>query len=73
MTKLTATELQNLLDGPALAAPSGAHHDFVNPPGMKVQAYVAVFICLSVSILVIGMRMWTKIRLIRQVMLEDCI
>lgn len=66
-------KLQNLLDGPALAVPSGTHSNFVNPPNMKIQGHVALTICLSVSILAVGMRMWTKVLLVRKVILEDCI
>lgn len=67
-----STELQKLLDGPAMAAPPGAHHNFVNPSNMKREFNLTLIICLIVSMLAVGMRMWTKTRVVRKVVLEDC-
>ncbi len=65
-------ELQKMLDGPAIAAPPGTHHNFVNPASFQTESNVVVGICLAVSVLAVGMRMWTKLRLVRKVVLEDC-
>lgn len=72
MTTTESIELQKLLDGPAMAAPPGMHHNYVNPTNLNAQFYVAVIICLTVSVLAVCMRMWTKIRLVRKIVLEDC-
>ena len=55
-----------------MAPPPGMHSNFVNPSNLKVEGYILVTFCLTVSTLVVGMRMWTKARLLRRVVLEDC-
>ena len=65
-------DLQSLLDGPSLAAPLGVPHNFVNPANMAIESHAVFTTCLVVSALAVGMRMWTKTRLVRKVVLEDC-
>lgn len=60
------------LDGPAMPAPPGMHSNFVNPSNLNSEGLVIMLICLTLSMLVVGMRIWTKIRWVRQVVLEDC-
>lgn len=62
----------SFLDDPALPAPPGEHHNFVNPTNMAMASRFTFSLCLAVSVLAVGMRMWTKARLIRKVVLEDC-
>lgn len=68
----TSPDIQKLLDGPAMAPPPGQRPNFVNPSNFKAELYADVIICLVVSTVVVSMRMWTKIRLIRKLGLEDC-
>lgn len=68
----TSTWAQNLLNSPAMAAPSGVHSNFVNPSNFSTDAYVIVAISLTVWVGAVDMRMWTQIRLIHKVFLEDC-
>ena len=72
MMTTTSMELQELLNSPAMTAPPGMHHNFVNPTNLNTELYVAVIMCLTISVLAVGMRMWTKTRLVRKVLLEDC-
>ena len=60
------------LNGPAMPAPSGMHSNFVNPSNLKTEGLVLVTFCLILSTLVVGMRMWTKSRVVRKIVLEDC-
>jgi hypothetical protein len=64
--------LQSLLDEPAMAVPSGVSHNFVNSINMASEGYDVSTTCLVVSVLAVGMRLWTKTRLIHKVFLEDC-
>lgn len=60
------------LSDPAMPAPPGAHSDFVDPPNLEAEGLVLGVFCLIISMLVVCMRMWTKTRLVRKVVLEDC-
>lgn len=63
---------QKLLDTPAMPAPPGLKHNFINPPNLKTEFYVDLNLCLIIAILAVCMRIWTKVRLIRKVEIEDC-
>ena len=69
---IESMELRILLNSPAMAAPPGMQHNFVNPANLNAEGYAAVITCLAVSVLAVGIRMWTKVRLVRKVLLEDC-
>ena len=64
--------LQKALDGPAMAPPPGVKPNFVNPPNLEKEFYADLILCLTISVLVVCMRMWTKARLVRKVQIEDC-
>lgn len=64
--------LEHALNLPALAAPPGLTHNFVNPSDLETTYYIDVVLCMTVSFLVVCMRMWTKARLIRNFGREDC-
>lgn len=68
----TSQEMQNLLDSPAMAAPPPLMHNFVNPPNLNTVLCVDFGVCLIVSAVAVVIRMWTKVRLIRKVEIEDC-
>lgn len=68
----TSQAMQSLLDSPAMAAPPGLEHNFINPPNLRTEFYVDVTICFIVSVVAVGIHMWTKVRLIRKVNIEDC-
>lgn len=61
-----------LLNGPTMEPPPGRQSNFVNPADLKTEGLVLIVFCLIASMLVVSMRMWTKIRLVRKVVLEDC-
>lgn len=64
--------LQKALDGPAMTPPPGVKPNFVNPPNLEKEFYIDLILCLTISVLVVCMRMWTKARLVRKVQIEDC-
>ena len=59
-------------EGLAVAAPRGQYRHYPSPADLRAEGYAAVVICLTISVLAIAMRIWTKIRLVRKVVLEDC-
>lgn len=60
------------MNGPAMEPPPGRQSNFVNPANLNTEGLVLIVSCLIASMLVVSMRMWTKIRLVRRVVLEDC-
>lgn len=60
------------LSDPAMTAPLGIHSNFVNPSNLRTEGLILVTICLILSTLVVSMRMWTKSRVVRKMVLEDC-
>ena len=60
------------LSDPAMPPPPGMPSNFVNPSNLKTEGAILVGFCLTVSTLVVCMRIWTKTRLLRKVVLEDC-
>ena len=70
--KRTLTNSRAFLDGPAMIAPPGMHHNFFNPTNQRTAYRSVVIFCLILSVLAVSMRMWTKIRVVRKVFLEDC-
>lgn len=69
----TTLSLEKLLiELPALPAPPGVTHNYINPSDLKTNFYIDLVICLTISSLAVCMRMWTKARLIRKVGREDC-
>ena len=72
IVNLTPAQLQALLDGPAGKPPLGITPNFVNPPNHATLAIAVMAIGLTISTLVLMIRMYTKIFLIRSVVLEDC-
>ena len=72
MAATKAQLLEHKLNLPALAAPPGLTHKFVNPSNLETAYYIDVVLCMTVSSLVVCMRIWTKARLIRKFGREDC-
>ena len=72
IAKRSFTELPSFLDQPAMAAPPGTHHNFLNPSNHQTLFRSIITFCLVLSVLAVGTRMWTKTRVIRKVVLEDC-
>lgn len=64
--------LNQMLDLAAMVAPPGVSHNFVNPPDMNTEYFIAVILSLTISLLVVCMRMWTKVQLIQKFGREDC-
>ena len=65
-------QLQAYLDGPSVQPPQGAHSNFSHPANLNTTALVVVLVCLIVSTLTLGMRVYTKLVIIRRFGSDDC-
>ena len=73
MTPDTPAQLEALLNGPALAPPAGVIPQLEHPPSLQKAANAVPILCLVLTTLAILMRMYTKIRVIHEVLLADCL
>lgn len=67
-----STDLQAILNGPALAPPKGVTPQFVNPPNLNTLGFTVIGIFLALAVLAFAVRMYTKGRILRNVASEDC-
>lgn len=63
--------LQKALNGPARALLPVVKPNFVNPPNLEKEFYVDLIFFLTISVLVMFMRIWTKAHLVRKVQIDD--
>ncbi|KAI2779219.1 hypothetical protein F4815DRAFT_500560 [Daldinia loculata] len=71
MNDLSPEKLEALLNGPALAPPAGVIPQFDNPPSHRTASIAIPTACLIVSTTLVAMRLYTSIRIIRQVDIAD--
>lgn len=69
---LTPEQLQELLDGPAVAPPAGIIPNLAHPPNIHTVCYLTFSLCVSFTSLAVVIRMYTKRVLIRSIAYEDC-
>ena len=62
-----------LLNGPALPPPPGVTPNFVNPENLDNLTIAIFTLCMILATLTVILRMWTKICIIRQTSMDDCI
>ena len=61
-----------LAQTPGLEPPPGITPNFENPPSIQSISYAVSAICLFITTLAVGLRIFTKIRVDRNLKLEDC-
>ena len=64
--------LQVLLNGPAMPPPPGVTSDFDHPLSDYTVHIVMLTLFITFSTISVLMRMYTKLFLVRSVVLEDC-
>lgn len=69
---MNATTVDHLLNGPAMAPPPGVIPNFVDPPSLQKLAILSLVLHYLFSTLVVLMRLYTKIFILRQMASEDC-
>jgi len=72
LANLTPQQLQALLEGPALAPPLGVIPQLTHPPNLRATGVAVQVVCLILATLAICIRVYTKARIIGQVVLADC-
>ena len=65
-------ELQKILNGPSMVPPPGVIPNFVDPPNLRLCFTISVVLCLSIPTMVLFMRMYAKIFIIRKADWADC-
>lgn len=72
LTKMNASQLEAYLDSPALEPPPGHAANLVDPRKRVWESYLATSICLLITTLAVGLRMYTRTRITQQVTCADC-
>lgn len=67
---MNQSQIDAILDRPALAPPPGVVPNFANPDNLS-QPELAV-LQLVVATVVVGMRVYTKLGVVRNMLAEDC-
>ena len=56
----------------AIPPPPGLTSNYINPPSKAVWGTVTTSVCLTVATLLVAMRLYTKLRVLRNLGLDDC-
>lgn len=67
---MTPEEREQFLGSPALMPPNGIQSNFVDPPNARSQGSATAQLLLATVF--VWMRVFTKARVIRKVLVEDC-
>ncbi|KAI8631465.1 hypothetical protein F5Y19DRAFT_473138 [Xylariaceae sp. FL1651] len=71
LSQLPLIQQQRILNGPALAPPPGIVPNFDNPPNQNHFGTLTNVMCLTTTVIVIGLRAYAKIFCVKQVHIED--
>ena len=72
LTNPASPRVDALLNGPAGMPPPGVQSDFVNPPNLDTNVYIAVTFCITFASLAVLIRIYTKIFVLHSVGYDDC-
>ncbi|ORX95043.1 hypothetical protein BCR34DRAFT_669540 [Clohesyomyces aquaticus] len=68
---MTAEQRQKILEAPALKAPPGVAPNYLNPPNIRHE-FIGIYWCLlALSTSMVLIRLYTKLRIVHRVVLED--
>ena len=65
-------DFQALLEGPAGLPPKGTTPDFANPPNLEAIFDSTLALCLIAATIVVLIRLYTKVFVLRSTACEDC-
>ena len=68
----TQAEIQELLNGPALAPPQGVKPSFVDPPNLDTLSYALLLVFVTIPTCILCIRLYTKARIVKKMALDDC-
>lgn len=72
LSLLTPAQKQALLDGPALAPPTGVTPEFDNPPNMENLAWAVYITCFTIGSLFVFMRAYSTWASSKKLYISDC-
>lgn len=71
-TQLTPAQLQKLLNGPAGTPPPHVQPNFDNPTSLHAYVIFTLVFIFTISTVAVAVRVYTKLRVIRSLVIEDC-
>ena len=69
---LTPAQLNDLLDGPAGKPPAGVDSNTQNPENLESVIITVLVVTMSITVLAVTTRLYSKIRVMHSFGLEDC-
>lgn len=69
---MNSSQLEDSLDRPALEPPPGHAADLADPHIRVWESYLATSICLLITTLAVGLRMYTRTQITKRVTCADC-
>ena len=69
---LTPPQREQFLNGPALAPPQGVVPNFSNPPNRKSLCAAVSIATITVSAVVVSIRVYTRLFCVKKWRLQDC-
>lgn len=74
MTVEMSTKMrQIILDAPAMQPPPGMTPNFNDPPNLQHGVILTLALCTTLSTLTVMLRICTKLFIVRQTTIDDCI
>ena len=67
---MTPVQREQILNSPALEPPEGVQRNMIDPPSL--QSYGLAVFQLLLATLVVVMRLYTKVSIVKKVLSEDC-
>lgn len=69
---ITSMNLTDPSNTPALAPPPGVTSNFVNPESLLTYVIVTIALCLTLTTVTIGLRIFTKVHIAKAMHWDDC-
>jgi len=69
---LTLEQLKFVLAGPASAPPPGVIPNLDNPPNSNKESLALVVVCITLTVLAIAGRAYSRMVIVKRLRVEDC-
>lgn len=69
---MSAAQMEAILNGPVETPPAGKTTNLVDPPNMYMAGIIVFAVCATVPTVFVAIRFYTKMFLIRRLLLSDC-
>lgn len=71
-SSLSAQVMETILNAPAGSPPAGHKSNLVDPPSMATTGAICLILCTILPTLFVSVRLYTRVFVIRKVMLSEC-